>query len=68
MISEQFVNVTSRKRQLEDEDGQERQRTNIRHKSEKIRNVLKHVAGESTEKQAGGVAYLKILNENFQCS
>ena len=58
MISEQFVNVTSRKRQLEDDDGHDRQRIDIRHKSEKLRNVVKHVAGESTEKQAGLVAKL----------
>ena len=54
VITEQFINVTSRKRAVSNE---ETANTNTeKHKSMKVRNIVKHVAGENSEKQARIVA------------
>ena len=54
VIKEQFINVTSRKRALSNEE--KKSINTEKHKSIKVKNIVKHVAGENSEKQARVVA------------
>ena len=60
VVTKQFLDVTTRKRKSTDGnniDSQQKKNINtLKNQSKKVENVIKHVAGESIENQAGLVA------------
>ena len=57
VITQQFINVTARKRQSNEQNPDPKRSCNAeKFNAKKVENVVKHVAGENIENQAGLVA------------
>ena len=57
VVTQQFLDVTTRKRKSTDGNPDQKKRTNtVKNQSKNVENVIRHVAGEGLESQAGLVA------------